>query len=314
MDPAYSIIVFTTASGAGYGLLALVSLLAIGGGLPPTTGLGLVALGAPAALIGVGLSSSALHLGRPERALGAFSQWRSSWLAREGVAAVATFAPLGLFAIGWVFFNDVGGFFAWMAAACALLALLTVSCTAMIYASLKPIRQWRNGFVLPAYLALGLYSGSLLLAPLTEMFGVYQPVYAMLAVILLGVAWAIKWGYWRHIDAAPAQISLGAATGLGRVGSVRLLEAPHTEANFVMREMGYAIARAHARKLRAVVHVGLFLAPLVLLGVGAAGPPILAQLAALAAVLSAALGVAVERWLFFAEARHVSMVFYDRAG
>jgi DMSO reductase anchor subunit len=314
MDPAYSIIVFTTASGAGYGLLALVSLLAIGGALPATTGLGVAAIGAPTALIVAGLSSSTLHLGRPERALGAFSQWRSSWLAREGVAAVATFAPLGLFGIGWVFFNDVGGFFAWMAAACALLALLTVSCTAMIYASLKPIQQWRNGFVLPGYLALGLYSGSLLLALLTRLFGVDRPAFTLLAVILLGAAWAIKWGYWRHIDAAPAQISLGAVTGLDRFGQVRLLEAPHTEANFVMREMGYEIARAHARKLRAVVHVALFLAPLALLGVVAAGPPILAQLAALVAVLSAAVGVAVERWLFFAEAQHVSMVFYDRAG
>jgi DMSO reductase anchor subunit len=314
MDPAYSIIVFTTASGAGYGLLVLVSLLAISGALPPTTGLGLAAIGAPAALIAAGLSSSALHLGRPERALGAFSQWRSSWLAREGVAAVATFAPLGVFGIGWVFFNDVGGFFAGMAAACALLALLTISCTAMIYASLKPIQQWRNGFVLPAYLALGLYTGSLLLVLLTRMFGVYRPAFALLAVVLLGLAWAIKWGYWRHIDAAPTQISLGAATGLGRLAEVRLLESPHTEANFIMREMGYEIARAHARKLRAIAHVALFLAPLALLGIVAAGPPILAQLAALAAVLSAALGVAVERWLFFAEARHVSMVFYDRAG
>jgi len=313
MDPAYSIIVFTTASGAGYGLLALVSLLAIGGVLPPTTGLGLAALGTSAALIAAGLSSSALHLGRPERALGAFSQWRSSWLAREGVLAVATFAPLGLFGIGWVFFNDVGGFFAWMAGACALLGLLTVSCTAMIYVSLKPIQQWHNGFVLPGYLALGLCSGSLLLVLLTRMFGVYRPAFALLAIILLGVTWAIKWGYWRHIDAAPADVNLGAVTGLDRLGEVRLLEAPHTEANFVMREMGYEIARAHAWKLRLVVHIALFLAPLALLGVVAAGPPILAQLAALLAVLGAAVGVAVERWLFFAEARHVGMLFYDRA-
>jgi len=183
----------------------------------------------------------------------------------------------------------------------------------MIYASLKPIQQWRNSFVLPGYLALGLYSGSLLLVSLTRAFGVYRPAFAVLAVILLGVAWTIKWGYWRHIDATPAQISLGAASGLGRLGEVRLLEAPHTEANFVMREMGYAIARAHARQLRVLVHVALFLAPLALLGVVAAGPPILAQLAALLAVLSATLGVGVERWLFFAEARHVSMVFYVRA-
>ena len=201
-----------------------------------------------------------------------------------------------------------------MAVACALLALLTVSCTAMIYASLKPIQQWRNRFVLPAYLALGLYSGSLLLALVTRLFGLDWPGFALLAAVLLGVAWGIKWGYWRHIDAAPAQVNLGDATGLGRFGSARLLEAPHTEANFVMREMGYEIARAHARKLRGIVHVALFLAPLALLGVVATGPALAAQLAALVAVLSAALGVAVERWLFFAEARHTSMLFYDRVG
>jgi DMSO reductase anchor subunit len=313
MQPAYSIIFFTAASGAGYGLLALVSLFAIGGALPPTTWLGLAAVGGPAALIAAGLSSSTLHLGRPERALGAFSQWRSSWLAREGVAAVATFLPLGVFAIGWIFFNDVGGIFAWMAAASALLALLTVTCTAMIYASLKPIRQWRNGFVLPSYLALGLYCGSLLLALLTRLFGLDWPGFALLAAVLLGVAWGIKWGYWRHIDAAPAQISLGAATGLGRFGQVRLLEAPHTEANFVMREMGYQIARAHARRLRIVVHVALFLAPLVLLGVVPGGAPFLATLAAALAALSAAVGVGVERWLFFAEARHTCMLYYGHA-
>jgi DMSO reductase anchor subunit len=313
MHPAYSIIFFTTASGAGYGLLALVSVFAIGGGLPPTPWLGLAAIGMSTALIGAGLMSSTLHLGRPRRALTAFSQWRSSWLSREGVAAVATFPPLGLFGAGWVFFNDVGGFFAWMAAASALLALLTVACTAMIYASLKPIRQWRNGFVLPSYLALGLYNGSLLLTLLTQLFGVPGPIFSRLAAVLLGLAWATKWAYWRHIDTAAPDSSLSAATGLERFGSARLLEAPHTEANFVMREMGYEIARAHARKLRRLVHVALFLAPLILLAVVATGPALAAQLAALLAVLSAGLGVGVERWLFFAEAQHTSMLFYDRA-
>jgi DMSO reductase anchor subunit len=313
MHPAYSIIFFTTASGAGYGLIALVAVFAIGGGLPPTTSLGLAAIGMSAALILAGLTSSTLHLGRPKRALAAFSQWRSSWLSREGIAAVATFPPLALFGVGWVFFNDVGGFFAWMAAASTLLALLTVACTAMIYASLKPIRQWRNAFVLPCYLALSLYSGSLLLALLTKLFGVHGPVYALFAAVLLGVAWAIKWGYWRHIDAAPAKMTLGALTGLERFGSARLLEAPHTEANFVMREMGYEIARAHARKLRVITHFALFFGPLIFLGVVATGPRLAAQAAAILAVLSAGLGVGVERWLFFAEAQHTSMLYYGRA-
>ena len=54
----------------------------------------------------VGLSS-----GRPERAWRAFSQWRSSWLSREGVLSVATAIPARIFGIGWVFFGAAAGFF-----------------------------------------------------------------------------------------------------------------------------------------------------------------------------------------------------------
>jgi DMSO reductase anchor subunit len=48
-----------------------------------------------ALLVTLGLLSSTFHLGHPERAWRAFSQWRSSWLSREGVAAVATYLPAG---------------------------------------------------------------------------------------------------------------------------------------------------------------------------------------------------------------------------
>ena len=138
-----SVIFFTTASGAGYGLLFLLSLLSVFGLLPPDRLFGLVALGLGAAW-SCSVLSSTFHLGRPERAWRAFSQWRSSWLSREGVAAaVATFFPLALFAFGWVWLGGTGGLFGWPASrrpSCAI----TVACTAMIYASLKTIRQWRS--------------------------------------------------------------------------------------------------------------------------------------------------------------------------
>ena len=43
-------------------------------------------------------------------------------------------------------------------------AVLTVICTAMIYASLKPIPAWRHALVVPAYLLFALLCGSALLA------------------------------------------------------------------------------------------------------------------------------------------------------
>ncbi|WP_029008506.1 dimethyl sulfoxide reductase anchor subunit family protein [Azospirillum halopraeferens] len=313
MHPAYSVIVFTTASGAGYGLLALLGLFAAAGALPADTGLGIVALGLALGLIAGGLLSSLGHLGRPERAWRAMSQWRSSWLAREGVLALLTFAPAGLFAIGWVFLNDTGGVFAGLGVASAVLAGITVWCTSMIYASLKPIRQWHNVFVTPAYLVLGLMTGALLLVLLSRLFGVWQPAFGWLAVASVLAGWAVKAAYWHHIDTARPRSDLGTATGLGRLGPVSLLEMPHTEENFLMKEMGYRVARTHAAKLRRIAHLALFALPLLLSLLALITPPLLSGIAALLAVASAGAGVLTERWLFFAEARHTCMLYYGRA-
>src|SRR2546430_5662764 len=100
MHPALSVIFCTTASGAGFALVLLIGLgvpLAL---LPANAGFGFTALATAFALAAGGLVSSVFHLGRPERAWRAFSQWRSSWLLREGGMAVAAFLPAGVFAGG----------------------------------------------------------------------------------------------------------------------------------------------------------------------------------------------------------------------
>ncbi|MGH6680808.1 MAG: dimethyl sulfoxide reductase anchor subunit family protein, partial [Bradyrhizobium sp.] len=142
MHPAYSVIFFTTATGAGYGLIALLGLLAAFGLVQPDLWFGLSSFGLAVCLIAAGLLSSTGHLGHPERAWRAFSQWRSSWLSREGVAAVLTFVPIGLLVLGWVVLGRSGGWVAAVGILTAVCAAITVSSTAMIYASLKPIAQW----------------------------------------------------------------------------------------------------------------------------------------------------------------------------
>jgi DMSO reductase anchor subunit len=94
---------------------------------------------------------------------------------------------------------------------------------------------------------------------------------------------------------------------------VRLFEAPHTSENYLLKEMGFQIARKHAAKLRRIALVLGFILPFVLLLASLAlreWPAILASL--LAAVLGSA-GVLVERWLFFAEARHAVTLYYGRS-
>lgn len=312
MHPAYSVIFFTTASGAGYGLLALAAVFAVAGLLPPAALLGFVVVGVALGLIGGGLLSSTFHLGRPERALGALSQWRSSWLSREGVLAVATFLPAALFGIGWVFLGRTTGFFGWMGVAAALLAAATVVATSMIYASLATIPQWNLATVPMAYLALAAMSGAVLLGFLSRLFGVHAAAMDVLTIAAVLLAWAVKIAYWTTIDGRLPRSDLGSATGLGRFGAVRLLEQPHTEANFLMHEMGFRVARKHARRLRLLAHLLLFALPLGLVVAGLVATPLLGGLAAAVAVVSLAVGLLVERWLFFAEAEHDCMIWYGR--
>src|SRR5207247_3662097 len=131
-----------------------------------------------------------------------------------------------------------------------------------------------------------------------------------LAVAWLIIAAGLKWAYWLRIDGEAREFTIEAATGLGHLGKVRPLEPPHTQPNFVMREMGYTIARKHARRLRNLTLLLAFALPLVasLLTIDA-GPAAGTAAAALAS-LSMAVGLVIERWLFFAEAEHVSMLYY----
>jgi len=68
MHPAYSVILFTTASGAGLGLLFWLGIANALDLLPESSAFGYFSVGLGLALLTVGLLSSTFHLGRPERA------------------------------------------------------------------------------------------------------------------------------------------------------------------------------------------------------------------------------------------------------
>ena len=319
MHPALSVILFTVSSGVGFGMLALLGLAAAlqPQEAPATAVIAEFALAF--ALTAFGLLSSTFHLGRPERAWRAFSQWRSSWLSREGVLSVATFpaalllaaASLGLVPQDWI---------RPAAVATMLLSLATLVSTGMIYASLRAIPRWSNPWTVPGYLALGLMSGALMLHAFS---GVYDAVAGLepasraagwLTLALLVLALAVKLGYWWSIDHAAPRATIESATGLSGRGPVRQFEPPHTAENYVMQEMGYRIARKHAKKLRRIALALAFALPaLLVLGSVLAPGAIGAAALSLLAVLAMLTGLLIERWLFFAEARHVVTLYYGAA-
>ena len=304
MHPAYSVILFTTASGAGYGLLALLGLVGFNHGQASSLAFALVAMVIALGLITVGLLSSTFHLGHPERAWRAFSQWRSSWLSREGVAAVITYVPALVFGLAWSGLADAPQLIGPFGLLTALMAVLTVFCTAKIYSTLTTIRAWNTALTVPVYLAFSLATGAALLAAITSVFGNFPGFLAGLATLLAVATLALKLAYWHRIDHAPRDRTIESATGLGSIGRVSQWEVPHTSENYVQKEMGYAVARRHAAKLRRLVVLALAIAAALL---------VLSLVMSYAAIPAAALmlfAAVVERWLFFAEAQHVVTLFY----
>ncbi len=319
MHPAFSVIVFTTLSGAGYGLLFWVACASVAGAASARALL--VALVLALVLCSVGLLASMLHLGKPMRAWRAFSQWRTSWLSREGVLAMLTYVPavlLGAALLPAMLDGRAPGAVPTLNAAGVAIALglmvcslATVYCTAMIYASLTPIPAWRHRLVPPVYIGFALLTGGLLLAAISNANangGILGHLGAKAVMALALVLWLAKWRYWRDI-AAPLPATRGAAVGLPQ-RTVSVFERPHTEANYITREMAFVVARRHAALLRSLA-VMLF-----------AVMPALCMLAALLfthggertwftlAATSAIAGTFIERWLFFAEARHMVTLYY----
>lgn len=288
MNPAPSVIAFTTLSGLGFGFLAFLA-----AGLVPVQGLHAFALWALGYALAVGgLLISALHLGNPQRALLAFTQWRSSWLSREAVAAVATLLALAPVALSQIFGFDWPRLWGLLA---ALMCFATVFATAMIYAQLKTVPRWNHWITPVMFLTFAATGGAVLAG---------QGAVAMLALAALSVVQA---QVWRIGDKrfARSGATIGGATGLGPIGTVRVFEQPHTGQNYLMREMIFTVARKHAERLRIITLILAVVIPLLLLTLAPPGPITL-----LLTALIHLTGSLTSRWLFFAEAEHVVGLYY----
>jgi sulfite dehydrogenase (quinone) subunit SoeC len=239
-----------------------------------------------------GLLSSTFHLGNPQRAALAFTQWRTSWLSREAWASVATLLALAPVALSdWL---DLGLPLAFGYVAAALCAV-TVFCTAMIYTQIRAVPRWNHPLTPALFLAFAAAGGATLSGQVASA--------VLLTLLLLGLMVAAFTIGDRQFARRGA--TLAEATGLS--GAISVFELPHTAGNYLLREMIHVVGRRHATKLRWIalalialaipilavlpVHIGLLLATLLHLG-----------------------GAFVARWLFFAQAEHVVGLYYGRRG
>lgn len=289
MHPAPSVILFNTFSGLGFGLLFWLGFDAT----PPKGWIGFAFFTLAYVMAVGGLLASLFHLGHPERFFKAFSQWKTSWLSREGICAVAALVLMAIYAAGLVFFDYKMAPIGWIG---GLLSLAVIFTTSMIYAQMNTVPRWKHWSTPALFLLLALGGGALFAAKIT------------LAIVLLALAAIATVVHWftgdKRLDESGT--TLASATGLGHIGKVSAFEPPHTGTNYLLKEFAFQVGRKHAQTLRIIALVLGF------------GIPILGLLllpghiGAVVAVLSHVAGVLALRWLFFAQAEHVVGLYYGK--
>ena len=310
MHPALSIIFFTVVSGAGYGLFMLTAAAGLIDGLISPS------LGAQAVLIAlimvtVGLLSSSLHLANPKNAWRAFFRFRTSWLSREAVFAVLFYLPAALYGAAWMMEVNADSFW-WLMLSLLVFAgaLLTVFSTGMIYACLKTIRQWNTPMTPANYILISLMHGAMLLlclyslSPTAETGAIQGLIASALAATFLAALMKVIHYFWIGKPAGP---SLNTATGFNRA-TVRLLDIGHSGDNFLTQEFSFTVSPRRIMLLRIAGFFLSFLIPLFVLAMALAG--FWHAIAAAWCFAFSLPGVLIERWLFFAEARHVVNLYH----
>lgn len=288
MHPAPSIILFTVLSGLGFGLMFFLGI-----GQPAPTGFNAFIWFALAYILAVGgLISSTFHLGNPQRALKAFSQWKTSWLSREAWLSVITLTIMGIYGAALVFFETRLTLLGYLGAVCAL---ATVYATSMIYGQLKTVPRWNHPTTPALFLAYALGGGALMAGQVSIALALLALLVVFQAVVFFTAD--ARFGARGH--------TMETATQLGSIGRVSAFEPPHTGSNYLMHEMIHVIGRKHAQKLQIIALV-LLATPVALLLMS------VSHLVAAFAVLAHLAGVLTARWLFFAQAEHVVGLYYGK--
>ena len=304
MNPAFSVVLFTTIAGAAQGLvvaLAFATLL----GIPTAlvfTARGLVIA---AVMLAFGLVASFGHLGRKERAWRAVLMWRTSWLSRECIVLPAFIAWL---AVWWLVLQR-GELRVFLPIVALLLAAALWLCTAMIYACLRFIEEWAQPLTLVNFVLIGLSSGFVLASALAASAGEVEMLRASgpAALVFTVVAWLTRVLSLRRNAALKHRSTLQSATGIHSPQLVQKAMGMSAGA-FNTREFFHGRTLALLKGVRWVFLLGGFVVPALLVLALLLGAP-----AALwwLAVLSQALGLLAERWFFFAQAKHPQNLYYQ---
>jgi DMSO reductase anchor subunit len=327
MHPAFSVIFLTTLIGVGQGLfLALFTAqsYALFDLLPKQDGHAFYAHGSLLALLFMagGLIASFFHLGRPERAWRAATQWRTSWLSREVIVLPAFMGTLFLYGVAHLF--NIKPVFATLPGGIAIdltvvlgvvgtvLAFALYVCTGMIYACLRFLREWHSPLTVINYILLGGASGFTLAtvfaafaAPdLVRFFAGWAAIITVLGLVSRAASLI------RNARLKPKS-SLQSAIGIKHPKIVQKTQG-FMGGSFNTREFFHGKTAGFLRSIKWIFLLLAFVVPALLLATGLGGAGALELM--LVAFVVQYLGLMAERWFFFAQANHPQNLYYQAIG
>ena len=304
MNPAFSVVIFTTIAGGAQGLVVTLALATLAG-LPLSAGFASVALIAAEAMLLIGLGASFGHLGRPERAWRAVLMWRTSWLSREVIVLPSFIAVVALW---WLALRN-GIHAPWLPLAAIAVAALLWYCTAMIYACLRFIQEWAQPLTLVNFALIGLSSGLVLASALAALMGEERLLQAAgpCALAITLAAWATRTLALRRNAALKPRSTLQSATGI-RAPQLVQKSMGMSAGSFNTREFFHGASRAALKQIKLAFIVLTFALPALLLLWAVSAHSTLAFVLAFAVQVP---GLLAERWFFFAQARHPQNLYYQ---
>jgi sulfite dehydrogenase (quinone) subunit SoeC len=303
MKPAWSVILLTTLLGAAQGLFLALAWTVLLGVAPREFIVAGSALSV--GLLAAGLVASFFHLGRPERAWRAASQWRTSWLSREVIVLPAFMAVVAAFG-GAHYIGLARGAILWITAMGILLCVALFVCTAMIYACLKFLQEWHSPLTLVNYALLGTASGFTLAVPLAVLlFQRFAGPLALAAFALGAAAWVMRGAALVRNARIRPKSTTQSAIGIAHPRIAQKAQG-FMGGSFNTREFFHGRPDRVVKAVRWAFLVLLFPVPGWLLGWG--GGTLAAYTAAF---LLQYAGLLAERWYFFAEARHPQNIYYQ---
>jgi DMSO reductase anchor subunit len=308
VNPAFSIILFTTLAGAAQGLVVAIAaarLFAFDLSASFVAG----TLSTAVVLLVAALVASFFHLGHPLRAWRAALMWRTSWMSREVIVLPAFIGVVALWAAAVALHGQDSAFARFVPVVAIAGALALWYCTAMIYACLRFVQEWAHPLTVVNYTLIGLASGLVLTGALASLAGAdaLASVAGPWAIGVTLLAWATRALSLGRNARLKLKSTIQSATG---IDSARLVQKSMgmTGGSFNTREFFHRASALAFRRIKIVFQVLAFGIPILLLAMAVAGGG--ASLWLIAVPVQFA-GLLAERWFFFAQARHPQNLYYQ---